>query len=317
MRRLALLALILMVSACNLSDQTVIETPGTPTNTPMPTAGDSSELGTRMPTPTELPGVGTTQPTTAGTAGATRTPFGMIPTAGAITGTLPGVSAPLPTQATGESATITSPASGATVSGSPLTLSGMVYNLPQDEFTIQVFGADGEAVSTSQRITLNNPNQVAEVPWSASMMLRNNYTGAAQIRLTAQTRGGTEATLAQVDVNIGQGAAVPVNPNPGASDGTTGSITSPANGGTVTGDPITVSGTAGRIAENQFTLVLMTESGVTLNSQTVTLSGGDTGVVPWSASMGTGGYRGRVEIRAFVVRDGQQVTFATSTVTLQ
>ena len=301
--RLALLALILLIGACNLSDQTVVETPGMPTNTPLPTAADLSELGTRMPTPTELPGVGTTQPTTAGTAGA-------------ITGTLPGVSAPVPTQPTGEGATITSPAAGATISGSPLTLSGMVYNLPQDEFTIQVFSTEGEAISTSQRITLNNPNQVAEVPWSASMMLRN-YTGAAQIRLTAQTRAGSEATLAQVDVNIGQGAAVPVNPNPGAAGGTTGSITSPANGGTVTGDPITVSGTAGGIAENQFTLVLTTQSGVTLNSQTVTLTGGDTGVVPWSASMGTGGYRGSVEIRAFVVRDGQQVAFATSSVTLQ
>jgi hypothetical protein len=54
-----------------------------------------------------------------------------------------------------------------------------------------------------------------------------------------------------------------------------------------------------------------------LNSQLITLTGAEQNVVPWSATLGTGGYRGRAEIRAVIVSGGQQVTLTSATVNLQ
>ena len=63
--------------------------------------------------------------------------------------------------------------------------------------------------------------------------------------------------------------------------------------------------------------MLLNASGTVLNSQLITLTGADQYTVPWSASLGTGGYHGSAEIRAVVIRDGQQITIASATVTLQ
>ena len=39
--------------------------------------------------------------------------------------------------------------------------------------------------------------------------------------------------------------------------------------------------------------------------------------MPWSAILGTSGYHGSAEIRAVIIQNGQQVTLASVTVTLQ
>ncbi|MFN8449235.1 MAG: hypothetical protein U0521_11790 [Anaerolineae bacterium] len=78
-----------------------------------------------------------------------------------------------------------------------------------------------------------------------------------------------------------------------------------------------MTGTAGGLSDNQFTLLLLDRSGTVLNSQLITLTGAEQNVVPWSATLGTSGYRGQAEIRAIAIRDGQQVTLTSITVTLQ
>ena len=297
--RLAALTMTLLASACNLNNQ-----PSTPTLPP-------TDLTEASPAPaaslTPLPGMNATP---NATTGATRTPFGTPGSAAPTVFSVAATSA-FPTPASGERAEITSPANGTTVSGTPLYVSGVVHNLPEDSFTLQVFDASGQALTGAQRITLSNPNNVADVPWSASVQV-NNYTGAAQIRISARTASGTDAVIGSANINLGAGA----NPPPAGS--TTGnSITSPANGSSVSGDPLTVTGTAGGIAENQFTLLLLNTSGIVLNSQVITLSGAETNAVPWSASLGTSGYHGQAEIRAVTIANGQQNTLVSITVNLQ
>ncbi len=290
-----LITALLLTSACNLDNQ-----PSTPTA--VPSAQPIQATITIPPaTDTLLPGI-------VATSGATRTPFG---NSGAPTAQTIGTPGALPTTASGESATISSPANGATVGGSPLYVSGVVSNLSTDQFMLQVFDANGQSITPAQTITLSNPNHVADVPWSASVLV-SGYTGAAQIRISAQTASGETAVIGAVSVNIVPATA---NANPAPSSGS--SITSPTNGSAVSGSPITVTGTAGGIPENQFTLLLLNASGTVLNSQLITLTGADQYTVPWSASLGTSGYHGSVEIRAVVIRAGQQITIASAIVTLQ
>ncbi len=290
-----LIAALLLTSACNLNSQ-----PATPT---VPPSAPPFQATITLPpaTATLLPGV-------VATSGATRTPFG---NSGAPTAQTIGTPGAFPTAASGESATISSPANGATVSGSPLYVSGVVSNLSSDRFALQVFDANGQSITPAQTIALSNPNHVADVPWSASVLV-SGYTGAAQIRVSTQTASGETVVIGAVSVNITPATA---SANPAPSSGS--SITSPASGSAVSGNPISVTGTAGGIPENQFTLLLLDSSGTVLNSQLITLTGADQYTVPWSASLGTGGYRGSVEIRAVVVRDGQQITIASAAVTLQ
>ncbi|MCC6802711.1 MAG: hypothetical protein IT319_07485 [Anaerolineae bacterium] len=302
MRQFALFLLALLASACNLSTQ-----PATPTALATPLATEELILPPDV-TVTPLPGIAATS---AGTPGATRTPFGSdsAPTTQPLA-----TNGGFPTPATGERGEITSPANGASVSGAPLYVSGVVHNLPEDQFTMQVFDPDGEALTGAQTITLGNPNHVADVPWSASITI-NDYTGAAQIRITARTADGTDAVIAAANVIIAPGSSVsPVQPSSGSA---VAGVPSPANGSSASGDPITVTGTAGGMADNQFTLLLLSGDGTVLNSQLITLTGAEQNVVPWSATLGTSGYHGRAEIRAVVVRDGQQVTLTSITVNLQ
>jgi hypothetical protein len=190
---------------------------------------------------------------------------------------------------------------------SPLVVSGSVSNLPNDAFTLQLVSADGDVLN-SQPITLQNPAGAAEIPWSASMLV-SRYTGAAQVRVVGRTADNREALLAAVNVTIGAQAAGQAG---GAASGSSlGSITNPRAGSTATGDPLIVEGTAGNFPETTFTLALLTREGVILNSQTITISGGGAQRVPWAAALGTGGYRGAAEIRAFLVRDGQNVLIAS------
>lgn len=297
---LAMLVVLLFASACNLNNQA-------PTPTIRQTSEETEEVGTPSTSVTPLPGVNATQ---SATAAITRTPFGTIGNNAAPTYLLIASPGAFPTPASGERADITSPANDASISATPLYVSGIVHNLQEDRFTLQIFGGDGQPLTSPQSITLSNPNRVADVPWSASVQV-NNYTGAAQIRITARTASGTDTVIGTTNVNITAGVANPVQPASGNN------ITSPANGSSVSGDPLTVTGTIGGVADNQFTLLLLNSEGIVLNSQVITLSGAETNAVPWSALMGTGGYHGQAEIRAVNIINGQQNTLASITLTLQ
>ena len=186
MRLLCLLiTALLLTSACNLNNQ-----PATPTALPITHRRFKRRSRSRQPLIRLLPGV-------VATSGATRTPFG---NGGAPTAQTIGTPGAVATGAGGESATISSPANGATVSGSPLYVSGIVSSLSNDQFALQVFDANDQPITPEQTITLSNPNHVADVPWSASVLV-NGYTGAAQVRVSAQTADGTTAVIGAVNVN--------------------------------------------------------------------------------------------------------------------
>jgi hypothetical protein len=303
--------LVMLLTACNLNNQPAgLVTPPAFSLTRTPETLSPTALP--LPGVTLLPNLGiNVNATTLAPLGGnpTRTPFGDIPTSLLTSSSSTQASmvsaTPLPILITGEGATISSPIEGATV-GRVLLISGVVRNLPQNAFTLQLVGSDS-AVLNTQRITLQNPHNAAEVPWSASMEL-SRFTGQAQIRLIGNTRDNRAAVLAAVNVMVNPNSAPA---NSGSAPGTSlGSITSPVDGSTITGNSIIVEGTAGNFSETTFTLVMIQGSAI-LNSQTVTITGGQNQLVPWAATLGTQGYRGPVEIRAFLVRDGNNITIAS------
>ncbi|MBI1256031.1 MAG: hypothetical protein GC204_01040 [Chloroflexi bacterium] len=294
------LVTLLVTAACNLSNQAA-----TPT-------AEATEILTDEAVPPPAASV-TALPGVAATLDATRTPFNnnVAPTTQSQATALPNT---FPTPASGERADITFPTSGGTVYAPTVYVSGVAHNLLQDQFTLQIFDSSGQPLTNGQTIPLSNPNKVADVPWSASVMVRS-YTGAAQIRILAQISDGTEAVVGSVNVTIAAGT--PSSAVQPSGETYVASITSPTDGSSVSGDPINVTGTAGGIAENQFTLLLLDGSGTVINSQVITLSGAEQNSVPWSAAMGTSGHHGSAEIRAVVVNNGQQITMTSVKINLQ
>ena len=214
-----------------------------------------------------------------------------------------------------QSAIIISPTNGSTVSGNPLQLSGVVYGLPRDSFVLEMLNNAGTVINR-QTITLRNPNNFAEVSWSAALMTQ--YRGAAVIRLVAQDRLGDDYVAASVSVTIGEGGGSNVA-IPQTTTSPYAIITQPISSATVAGNPIQVSGSAGGIFENVFTLELRAANNTLLNSQPITLTSSDPSlVVPWSASLGTSGYMGQAELRVVYFRpsDGQSQTLAATPVIL-
>ena len=260
MRLIALtFAALLLVSACNLNKTP--ETGGTP-----PTPASTQEV---LPadTPTLLPELAATLGTPVG-ASAEATPVETTPTAlgsnPAPTSALITPGTAFPTLASGENAQIDSPTEGASVSGPNLNLSGVVHNLPEDQFTLQVFDASGQALTNALPINLSNPNHVADVPWSASVTVAN-YSGAAQIRISAKSADGSDAVIGSVSVTITTSASIGTTntpqPQPSGAGKSLGGILSPLNGSLLSGDPIRVTGTAGGIPDNQITLLLLDGTG--------------------------------------------------------
>src|SRR5690349_11821388 len=150
-----LVVLVVLLSACNLSNDVpaptreLILTPIVPTqNATLDTA------------PTALPGI---VPTLANGVLPTRTPFG---------NTLPVNPTPMslavPTSATGERAEIDLPIANSSVVAGNLQISGIVSGLASNAFTLQLLDASGQLMN-AQAITVQNPNQVADVPWAATM----------------------------------------------------------------------------------------------------------------------------------------------------
>jgi hypothetical protein len=310
MRPFALLiAVMLLVSACNLNTQVAI--------TPIDT--DSTDETGEAPTP--LPGVDVVPD--GDNPLPTRTPVGTVaPRPPSQVGIPAGEPALLPTSETGESASITSPTNGATLQNGVVEVSGIVRNLPQDAFTLAFVAPNGVTIN-EQTITVNNPNQVADVPWTAAFQV-TRYTGQAEIRLTAQTRGGETLLLARTQVTFaegggsggvvgGSGAAAPQS-----ATQPSGSITSPFNNSTVTGGVILVSGTAGGFEGGQFNIELVADGGTILATTLITITSSDyTRIVPWAGSLTSSGYTGAAEIRAYIDAGGQKVVFATTQVMIQ
>jgi hypothetical protein len=307
---------LLLLSACNLSSDVPAGeiTPARDENTSATPLSATEEASPS--TPTSLSDILLTPNINASVRSATRPP-----SASGGTQAVPNISAnvtPLPTSPTGESAAISSPTQGMTVAPGTIQISGVVNNLPEDRFTLSLVAPNGSSINT-QDISLRNPNNVSEIPWSAAMQI-TRYTGPAQIRVVARTAEDREMTLAAVDIMIGQGSpsggAVPTTGSVRSASSPTGTIDSPANGETATGDPIMVTGTAGGFPGGTFTLELLASNGTVLSSIPITLTGSDTAAVPWAAPITTGGYQGQATIRAVVTVNGSEVVLASANVTL-
>lgn len=317
---IALMVAAWLLAACNLNSDAPLG-PTLPPTFENPKVDATPTLDTL---PTALPGV--LPPQTPGVL-PTRTPLGnSAPTPLSAIGApgSAGTPAALPTSETGETAAITSPANGSRVQVGVLQVSGVVIGLPRDAFDLILMDAGGRVLN-SQHITLQNPNAVAEVPWSASMTT-GSYTGPAQVEVVGVTALDQEMTLARIDITLTNEAgstigSLPASGGVGVGGRTTtpaGSISSPAPNAVVSSGSIQVNGVAGGIPDNQFVVVLVAPDGSVLNSQLVTLTNDDhTNVVPWSLALGTSGHRGAAEIRAFATVDGAQVTLASIPVTVQ
>lgn len=282
MRPLVLMMVVMLLAACNLNSAPATPTappPGQPTTAPA----------------TPLPATALSVPT----AGATNTPA--IQSSGTL-------ASRFGSSTLTERVDITTPTNGASVSANPLNVSGIVYNLTGDHINLQLLDANNQALTPVQAIALSNPTNATQLSWSASLTA-GTYTGAAQLKVTdvfGKVIGTTSLTI------VASGSAA--QPSGGSY---VGSITAPTNGSSVSGDPITITGTAGGIAENQFTLRLLAADGTTLNSQPITLTGADQYTVPWSATLGTSGYHGQAELQAVATSNGQSITLASVTFTLQ
>lgn len=314
MRFVCFLGGCVFLLACNLTQQVAI--------TPIPTDDpDATAIDTDAPAgPTALPGVDVNPG--PGNSAPTRTPVGTVQPA--TLGVTSSSADPLPTSETGERASITSPANGSTLFTGTIEISGVVSNLPDDEFQLALVTGSGVPVN-EQTITVNNPNNVADVPWTAAMTV-SRYTGPAQLRVSARNRNGEMVLLARLDITMaeGDGAGGSLGGGGGSANADqtattpTGSITTPADGSTVAGGTLLVSGTAGGFRGEQFNLELVANDGSVLASTPITISSSDyTRIVPWAGSVGTGGYTGPAEIRATVTVNGQVITFASASITLQ
>jgi len=285
--------MVLLLSACNLT--------GAPREASTPEAGDTTETTTPSPDAT--------------LADATETPgAAATPTLNVTATSATALNAQNESETpANSSAVIAVPADGSVVSGTPLEINGSVSGLPEDRFWLELLD-DQSNVINRQEITLRNPNGALRVSWSASLFTR--YTGAADLRLIARDRNGRDYVGATVHLTISSGGG---SSSLQTTDAPVATITNPAAGSTVQGDSIQISGTAGGLLEATFTLELRASDGTPLTSQVITLTSSDPSfVVPWSAVIDAGGYRGSAEIHAYYQRasDGQPVTLDTITITL-
>jgi hypothetical protein len=158
---------------------------------------------TEMPTNTQAPTAETTQPAPASSSTPepsvtpTRIPDEASPTL-MITQQSGGAS---PTQVNSANAVIIAPVVDTVVSGTPLEINGVVNNLAEDRFMLELRDATGNVINR-QEITLRNPNRIPQISWSASLFTR--YTGPASIFVVARDRRGREFIAASVRITIGQ-----------------------------------------------------------------------------------------------------------------
>lgn len=299
-KRLLFLLTFFLVAGCSLSTDAVV-----PTAPPTRAA-------------TEAPTLDPTQAATATRANPTRTPQTLLSTfapQGILLTPMVGDNGALVTPSSGMRATITTPAEGTTITAVPITISGIVYDLTGDRITVEITDAQGGQIAPPLDVVITAPIGVRQASWSVGTNIRS-YTGAAQVRVYADPANSTRTLIGGVNVTIAPNAA-PAAVSTTQSGLGGAAFTNPTEGGTTSGDPITVSGMMGGLPENQFQLELHTASGTMINAQQITLTGADTGVVPWSATLGTGGYRGAAELRATVVRGGQIVPLVSVRFTLQ
>lgn len=197
------------------------------------------------------------------------------------------------------------PASGAIIYSEVLNVSGTANSLPNNQFTLQLENIDGDTVNQSVITVAENGNWEVE--------LTHGYSGEpSEFTILALPTNG--ATSDDYDA-----ASVVIAGNSYRPEGTFGSIISPADGSTIGGDSVEVTGTASGLFENEFVLALVDSNGNEVSRQNVTVYNPNfIDDMPWTAELATAGYLGSATIRAFAIsaRDGSEIPLDSVSVTV-
>jgi hypothetical protein len=197
------------------------------------------------------------------------------------------------------------PLDGTTVYAEALSLRGTAQGLPNNTFTLEIVGVDDEIIARSSVV-------VTDGQWSVE--LPHSYTGEpievsiyaipSDVDLTSELRYDTGTIIL---------AGLSYRP-----EGIFGSITTPTVGNTVSGETISVSGTASGLFEGNMLLGMYSADGTEISRIVMTLEGQPYDVVPWTADLSTNGYVGLAEIRAFYQQasDGKPVILSSVQVTV-
>ncbi len=198
----------------------------------------------------------------------------------------PAVPAPTPTALipTPDNGTveILTPQTGSIIYADTLYLAGTATGVA-GEFTVQVIGAD-EQVIAQATVPTGGANWQVELP--------HGYSGDPTEAIIAARPTAGDGEYDRVTVALAGEQQRP--------EGSFGSITAPAEGDTLGGDVIEVSGRGSGLFENSLLISLIAADGAVLDNQIITLNNpyfiDD---VPWRAELSTRNYSGSAAIHIF------------------
>jgi hypothetical protein len=218
------------------------------------------------------------------------------------------VATPMPTTpAVTGTVEIEYPPAGTVVYSEVLQLSGMAQGVPDNQFAIQLTGADEKSMGRATAQV--NPDGT----WTVEMV--PGYTGEP-MEVTILALPIYDGAPPNSDYTISPIVLAGSSYRP---EGVFGSVTLPSEGEQVGGDSIEVSGTASGVFENQFQVELRAPDGSVVTSQGVTLVNPYfADEVPWVIELATNGYTGPAEIRAFTnsPSDGSEILLGSVNVTI-
>ncbi len=184
------------------------------------------------------------------------------------------------------------PQDGTVIYSELMHLSGTAQNLSQ--FTLKLVNVDDTVIAQAEIQVGDDGN------WQLELV--HGYNGEpTEVTILALPSPEDERDY---DIAIVMMAASSHRP-----DGTFGSIFTPFEGDTVSGDTIEVMGTASGLFEGDFILELVGSDGQVIESQIILVYGfSRLDELPWAANLATNSYTGPAQIRAYTIspRDGAE-----------
>jgi len=97
------------------------------------------------------------------------------------------------------------PADNTVLGGDSIPVEGRASGLPENQLTVELLNADGTVLDT-QRITLQNPYFIDDVPWQ-TLVERGTYTGPATLRITyTEATSGEPVIIDEVSMTLTEAA---------------------------------------------------------------------------------------------------------------
>lgn len=200
--------------------------------------------------------------------------------------------------------TISTPASSTIIYSETVHLAGQASGIPDNQFQIQLVGPDDDVYATASALIDPSGNWRVEMP--------HGYSGEpVEITVNAVPVGADTRLYAAHSLGL---AGLSYRP-----EGTFGSITRPAEGDSVGGDLIEVTGRGSGIFENTLLVSLITEDGAIIDNHILTLDNPNImDDVPWQVDLATNNYTGPAEIHIFYqsITPVDEVTLDTIKVTI-